>query len=89
MGEKVVCVVGDMGVDDCVYVVCGNIGCVEGLGRVDVGWKGIEGERRVIGGYGNNVFEENDVGGNGIGGGFFVSREEIVEVVDEGEVEVF
>ena len=75
-------------VDEGVYVGLGEVGGVEGLGRVDIWGKGIKGERGVVGGYGKDVFEENDVGGEGIGGGFVVGGEKIVEVVDEGEVEL-
>ena len=83
------CLVGHIGVHHCVYLLSRNIPSVHAFGRVDVPCKGIERQTTVIPRYGNNVFQHNHVAPNGIGAAFFLSTQEILEVVDEREVQLF
>ena len=87
--HKFVGLVGHLGIHKGVYLVFRDITPVHAFGRVDISCKGIERQTTVIPRYRNNVLQHNHVAPHGIGAAFLHSAQEILEVVDEREVQLF
>ena len=81
--------VGHLGVHYGVYLLFRDISSVHTFGGVDIPCKGIERQTSVISRYGNDVLQHNHVAPNGIGAALLHGSQEILEVVDEREVQLF
>lgn len=83
------CLVGHLGVHHCVYFLFRDISSVHTFGRVDIPCKGIERQMSVIPRYGNDMFQHNHVAPYGVGTVFLFRAQEILEVVNEREIQLF
>lgn len=81
--------VGHLGIHKGVYLVFRDITPVHAFGRVDISCKGIEWQTTVIPRYRNDVFQYNHIAPYRIGAAFLHRAQEILEVVDEREVQLF
>ncbi len=89
VSDKLVCLVGHIGVHHRVYLLLCDISPVHAFGRIDISCKWIERQTTVIPCYGDNVFQHNHVAPNGIGTAFLLRAQKILEVVDECKVQFF
>ena len=70
-----------------LYLTLRQVAPVNALGGVDVPGEGVEGKRTAVAGDGDDVLEPDHVTPYGIGAAFLLRTQEILEVVDEGQVE--
>ena len=83
------CLVGHFGIHHGVYLLFGDIPPVHAFGRVDIPCKGVERQTTIIPRYGNDVFQHNHVAPYRVGAAFPVRAQEILEIVDKCEVQLF
>ena len=89
VSHKFVSLVGHLCVHHGVYLLFRDISSVHAFGGVDIPCKGIERQTTVIPRYGNDVLQHNHVAPHGIGAALLHGAQEILEVVDEREVQLF
>ena len=70
-----------------LYLTLRQVASVNALGGIDVPGEGVEGKRTAVAGDGDDVLEPDHVTPYGIGAAFLLRTQEILEVVDEGQVE--
>ena len=70
-----------------LYLTLRQVASVNALGGIDVPGEGVEGKRTAVAGDGDDVLEPDHVTPYGIGAAVLLRTQEILEVVDEGQVE--
>ena len=72
---------------ECLYLRLGKVSSIHAFGGVDIPGKGVERQPPVVPRYRDDMFQHNHVAPHGIGAAFLLRAQEILEIVDEGEVE--
>mgnify|MGYP006914748251 CR=1 FL=1 len=72
-----------------LYLLLGKVAPIDAFGRVDVPCKGIERQTSVIPRYRNDVLQHNHIPPHGIGAALLHRAQEILEVIDKREIQLF